>query len=689
MITISGDIGGTFTDILAIVDGREIILKIPTVPGDPARSLIEGARSILPSSTEKKSKIDFFAHSTTIATNAILGQVGLELPKACLVATKGFRDVLEIGRQNRASLYDLNVERPKPIITRDHRYEVIERMTHNGALLEPLDEHECKRVAKKIKRSGTSLIAISFLNSYKNPLNERRAKKIISALVPRASVDCSSDVNPEYREYERTSTTVVNLVLKPILSSYIAKLDALLHRLAIVPEHYIMQSSGGLVPKKQAIKYPAKFIESGPAAGLIAATALAKDLKLSKALSLDMGGTTAKSGAIISYRPLWTTEFEVGGTAYNGRKIRGSGYPVRFQFLDLVEVSAGGGSIAWCDGAGRLHCGPVSAGAEPGPACYGKGGISPTVTDAHLVLGRIPDHLIGGSMRLDLSLARQSLTLLNNRLGNPFESVEKLAIAIIRLSNVEMSRALRIVTLDRGLDPSEFSLICFGGAGPLHACELAEELSIDSIVVPEHPGMFSTIGVQLSKVKQDYSYPVHKAVKDSDFEYFREQLLKRARKELGDISPYSQGWHLELRFQGQSFSLMVRMMKRKPSLDWIENKFLFEHKKTYGFNPPEAPVELLNIWLSLERAISKSKASVRKSRDRYYETTRNVYGLEKGFVVSRILGGLEYMSNPVEGPAVIELYDSTIFVKGGWTAQRRRKCMLLKRKKLGMRGAFA
>ncbi len=515
MISVYADIGGTFTDIVMNVNGHESLLKIPTLVCDPSSSLVSGIISLLKGQKimtrdQKNVKIDLLAHSTTIATNAILGQTGLELPRAALVTTKGFRDILEIGRQNRSSLYDLQIERRSPLIRRRDRYEVKERIDITGREIDPLSLNDCMNVARKIASRKINHIAISFLHSYKNPDHETSAKRVFKEIIPNCVVDCSNEVDPEYREYERTSTTVVNLILKPIVSEYISKLAHRASKKLKIERNCIVQSNGGLVSHEEGRLFPAKLIESGPASGLIASAVFAKRLRLgARILSFDMGGTTAKVGTVIGGRPEETMEFEVGGKSINGRRMKGSGYPVRFPFLDLVEVSAGGGTIAWADKAGRLRVGPISSGADPGPACYGKGSFEPTVTDANLVLGRLPKTIVGGRMRLDPIKARESIRRLNRRLNPCFATVEDAAIAIISLANHEMLRAMRIVTMERGLDPTEFMLVCFGGAGPLHGCELAQGLGISKLAVPLHPGTFSAEGVSFSKIRHDFVHTTY------------------------------------------------------------------------------------------------------------------------------------------------------------------------------------
>jgi N-methylhydantoinase A/acetone carboxylase, beta subunit len=472
------DVGGTFTDVVYLDEsGRLRLSKVPTTPREPERGVIDGLKAVSPEAPFE------VLHATTIATNSLLGQVGLELPRTALVTTRGFRDVIEIGRQNRPQLYNLFFSRPRQLVPRELRYEVSERTLADGTVERPVDEGELERVAEDMVGRGVVTAAISFLNSYRNPSNELRAKEVLSRRL--RYVTASSEVAPEPREYERTSTAVVNAVLRPIVSRYLEGLWGSLSGLG-ASSLSVMSSAGGLVDVEEASLRPVQLIESGPAAGAIAAAALSRELGVNMAIGFDMGGTTAKASSIVNGDVEVTTEYEVGGEVHHGRVVRGSGYPVKFPFVDLAEVSAGGGTIIWRDEAGALRVGPLSAGADPGPASYGMGGDRATLTDANLALGRLPTELAGGLIRLRPELALKALS----RLGDP----EAVASQAIELANLEMARAIRLVTVERGLDPSEFSIIAFGGAGPQHAAELAEDVGSRRVIVPPEPGLFSALG---------------------------------------------------------------------------------------------------------------------------------------------------------------------------------------------------
>ncbi|MEM1616614.1 MAG: hydantoinase/oxoprolinase family protein, partial [Pyrobaculum sp.] len=443
------DVGGTFTDFVAVdEDGRVVALKILSTPRAPEKAVAEGL--------EKLPRVSEVLHASTIGTNALLGQVGLELPKVAFFTTRGFRDVVEIGRQNRPRLYDLYFKKPRQIVPRELRFEVDERTLADGTVEKAADPEEVAALAERAKAAGAVSVAVGFLHSYANPANERAAAEVLRRYFEH--VTASHEVAWEPREYERFSTAVVNAALMPLVGRYLAKLGEYVASRG--GRMYVMASSGGLITVEEAARRPVQLIESGPAGGVVAAAELARLIGERRIISFDMGGTTAKAGTVVDFEPAVTTEYEVGGESHRGRLVKGSGYPVRFPFVDLAEVSAGGGTIIWKDPGGALRVGPLSAGAEPGPVCYGRGGKEPTVTDANLVLGRIPETLAGGAMRLDAEAAARALS----KLGDPVE----VASSALQLVNLEMARAIRLVTVERGMDPASFALMAFGGAGPQH-----------------------------------------------------------------------------------------------------------------------------------------------------------------------------------------------------------------------------
>ncbi len=416
------DIGGTFTDLVAVESwsGRSITVKVPTTPREPQRGAMDALRSLLERYPDRPA-IEFLAHSTTIATNALLGQVGLEVARVVLVTTEGFRDVIEIGRQNRSEVYNLFVERPRPLVARDDRLTVTERLDHNGDVVVPLDDASLARACDALHDRKAEAVAICLLHAYANDAHEQRVAQAVRERLPNARVAVSSQIDPQYREYERFSTTVVNAALAPLVERYLSQLIEELAQYGVRVPLYVMRSDGGMAEASHILARPAALIESGPASGAVAAAALASRAG-ARLLSFDMGGTTAKAGTIVDGIPQVAGEFEAAGRTHSGRALKGSGYPVRFPFVDLAEISAGGGTIAWTDAAGALRVGPLSAGADPGPACYGKSD-RPTVTDANVVLGRLnPQYLLGGDFPIDSSRAESAIEALAQKLDTSLET---------------------------------------------------------------------------------------------------------------------------------------------------------------------------------------------------------------------------------------------------------------------------
>ncbi|MFP3265207.1 MAG: hydantoinase/oxoprolinase family protein [Acidilobus sp.] len=645
MRVVAVDVGGTFTDVVYLEEsGRLRLSKVPTTPREPERGVIDGLRGVSPEAPFE------VLHATTIATNSLLGQVGLELPRTALVTTRGFRDVIEIGRQSRPQLYNLFFNKPRQLVPRELRYEVSERVLADGTVERPVDEGELERVADDMARRGVVSAAISFLNSYRNPSNELKAKEVLSRRFTYVTASC--EVAPEPREYERASTAVVNAVLRPIVSRYLEGLWGSLSGLG-ASSLSVMSSAGGLVDAEEASLRPVQLIESGPAAGAIAAAALSRELGVGMAIGFDMGGTTAKASSIVNGEVEVTTEYEVGGEVHHGRMIKGSGYPVRFPFVDLAEVSAGGGTIIWRDEAGALRVGPLSAGADPGPASYGMGGDRATLTDANLALGRLPTELAGGLIRLRPELALRALS----GLGDP----EAVASQAIELADLEMARAIRLVTVERGLDPSEFSIVAFGGAGPQHAADLAEEVGSREVIVPPEPGLFSALGLLMADVKYEARRPF-----PGDLEGAFAELEGDLTRRLGRVDYFVR--LLDVRYRGQGWELTIRA-PQDLSPESVREAFERAHMEAYGFTL-DRPVEVVAARVfavirrpkvNLGEAKEGGQATPTAHRRAYISGSWDevpVYRREelpKGF--------------SVEGPAIIEEYSSTIVVPRGWRGE--------------------
>ncbi|MEJ2776454.1 hydantoinase/oxoprolinase family protein [Sulfolobaceae archaeon RB850M] len=627
-MTIAVDIGGTFTDVIYLQpDGSIRYYKGLSTPKSPEIGVKNAIQKM-------GIKVDKIVHATTIATNAILGQLNLELPKTALITTKGFRDVIEIGRQNRPELYNPYFQKPKPLVPRELRFEVDERTLHDGRILKRLNELEVEEIAKKTMNE-VSAVAVVFLHSYKNPENELRAKEILSKYFK--YVSASFEVSPEQREYERTTTTVINAMLMPIVSKYVESLRT------ITQELYIMSSSGGLIDSEEAVRRPVQIIESGPSAGVVGAQIFSEMLGEKNVISFDMGGTTAKAGSIVNGEVEITSEYEVGGRAHHGRIVKGSGYPIRFPFIDLAEVSAGGGTIIWRDEGGALRVGPISAGADPGPVCYNMGGKEPTLTDANAVLEILGDSLLGGEMKLNINSAREAIS----KLGDPVE-VSKEAI---NLASLEMARAIRLVTVERGLDPSEFTLFAFGGAGPQWAIRVAEELGIKKILIPPHPGLFSALALLMV----DEKYEIRSAFPKDVYNEF-----KRLEKELSKRVNVDYFLHyIDARYKGQGWELTIPVKG-----DYVK-EFEERHKTIYGFTLPY-PVEVTTVRVfGIKKTVKPSlpdpqgkEIKIRKRRALLIDDWVDVDVYRRDDLPKGYKG---------RGPAIIEEYSSTIVIHDGWS----------------------
>ena len=663
------DIGGTFTDLVAYDESRGnlIHLKMLTTPREPGA----GFMKILESLDRPLNHVKVIVHATTLGTNMFLGQAGLEPPRTVLVTNKGFIDVVEIGRQNRPELYNVFFEKPRPLVPRHRRIGVKGRIDHEGREIEPLDEEEVRNIARRLCRD-TEVFAVSLLHSYANPSHEERVKKILMEECPHAIVVTSSEVDPQPKEYERTSTTLVNALLRPMLSRYLQDLQERLAKKGYRGRLLVMRSSGGVADASMAMERPAAFIESGPAAGAVAVAYMAGIMGIAKALGFDMGGTTAKASAIINGRPEIVSEYEVGGRVHMGRMLRGSGYPVRFPYIDLAEVSAGGGTIAWVDEGGALRVGPISAGADPGPACYGRGGRDPTITDANLLLGRLPLKLAGGTIVLSRELAEKAVGRIASRLGM---SVVEAASGIIRIANTVMARALRLVSLERGHDPREFSLFAFGGAGPLHAAELAEELGVREVIIPPLPGVFSALGLLVTDYRHDYHTSI---VKSADklgdeelgevYQTLEERALRALREEGIPEEKIRVIRMLDMRYWGQAYELTVPY--RGSIVEAVE-EFHRLHEARYGYSMPDERVEVVVARLEALGLVEKPRLPEARVREYRPEprTRRKLYTGEQSWVKAPVYdrAGLR-PGAMLEGPAVIESDESTIYVPPGHLA---------------------
>ena len=590
-IRVGIDIGGTFTDLIAVVEesGDSIIVKTPSTPFNPAIGFMDA----LEKSEIDPEKIVDIVHGTTVGTNAILERKG---SKVGLLCTEGFRDVLEIRRLWREHLFGNWWERPESLVERRLRRGVRERIDYKGNVVIPLDEEQVKETVEFFKAEGVNSYAVSLLYSFINPKHEQRIKEIIKEIHPDAFITISSEVLPEIREYERTSTTVISAMLKPVMSTYVDDVERKIFdfgaKNAVLR---IMNSNGGLMTPQAVSENAVGTFMSGPAGGLTAAQFMGKLIKSENIITFDMGGTSTDVGIIYDKEPLFTMEQDLEWNI-----------PVRSPMLDIKSIGAGGGSIAWIDSGGALQVGPQSSGAEPGPVCYDHGGTEPTVTDANLILGRIdPNYFLGGTVKLNYDKAAKALT----DLGKHFKwNALETANAIYKISLSNMALLLREMTINRGYDPRDFTLMSFGGAGGLYAADLARELDIPKVCVPMSAGVYSAIGGLMADLKYDYVRSYYKAIDDLELkglEAICEDLGEQARLQLKNDRINTQSYFeyfLDLRYIGESFELTIPLNFTKLTEQDIENTislFHKEHSRFYGFNRPIEPVELVSVRLRL------------------------------------------------------------------------------------------
>jgi len=675
------DIGGTFTDLVAHDGfGKVWRVKVPTTPANPAVGALESVEKFLQESGVAPHSVRAVVHATTLASNTLLQ--GRDT-KTGLITTEGFRDVLEIGRQNRPELYNLQVERLPPLVPRRHRFEIPERTGHDGKILHPIDRPQVRKVARKLRRLKMKSVAICFLHSYANPRHEKAAAEIVRDELPLAHVSVSSELLPEFREYERTSTTVVNAVLQPVISKYLEDLEKGLVRLRVRAPLFVMQSNSGTILSRQAAREPARIIESGPVAGAVASRYYGKHP--GGIMSIDVGGTTSKAGVWSSDRFAVTTDYEVGGRLHGVRTLEGSGYPVRFPFVDLVEVGTGGGSYAAVDEAGVMHVGPESAGASPGPACYGNGGTRPTVTDANLVLGRLnPEHLLGGELELNGELAEKAL---REHVAQPMKtSVSDAAVGVLRVAIANMARALTVASVERGHDPRDMALVAFGGAGPMHACEIALQLGISSIVVPPGAGLLSSLGLLLSEPLHDFVRtmlgPADQASVSSIESGFRSmerkgRTLLRAERVREGAMVFER--FFDMRYRGQAYELSVRVPEKTVDRGLVqeaERSFHRTHREMYGYSDSELEVEVVNLRVYCRGTFRPLELEVgRPVGRRVLPVTRRGVFLGGKFVDDCPVFDRREMGPGLKGkgPCVVEDYDSTLIIPSGCSYEVDRK----------------
>ncbi len=675
----ASDVGGTFTDTILYdkEEKRIYISKVPTTPENQSIGTLRGISKILKIHRFDDRHIEAINHGMTTATNTVIQRRGAV---SALITNRNFRDVLEIGRQNRPSLYDFFMTRERPLIERENRFTVKGRINYRGEILEDLDETEIKKIALEIKRRKIRAVAICLLHSYVNSVHEQRIKELISPILRDLSICISSEILPEYREYERFSTTVLNAYLMPVMHRYLTTLEEGLRGedpqsiMRIGPDVpvMIMESSGGVMTAKAAREKPVYTVLSGPAGGVVASTFIGELTGFQNLITIDMGGTSTDISLILNGKPILTSEGSI------------EGIPIKVSVIDINAIGAGGGSIAWIDEGGALKVGPQSAEAVPGPACYDQGGEKPTITDANVVLGRIdPDYFLGGEMKLN---PKKSRSVIEEKLcGRLKMDLLTAARGIVQVANANMVRGIRVVSVERGYDPRDFTLIPYGGAGPLHAVALAKELRIPKVLVPPIPGILSAMGMLISDIRHDFVLtriiPVSKAdphVLETIFADLREKALAVLAKEGVERKDATLFRYVDIRYVGQSFEIRIPFPGQictKENIDELVRNFHGEHERRYGHKDLSAAVELVNFRIEgigkrepiFLREIASGKQDPPKES---LKANRNVYFEEsQGFLETRIFERERLLAgNVIEGPAVIEESNATTLIHPGMAA---------------------
>lgn len=672
---IGADIGGTFTDLVLLDEqGRMATRKVSSTPESYGRAIVEGMLELMREQSVSPAGLSELVHASTIATNAILEFKGA---KTALITTRGFRDVLELRRLRIPVLYDLQYKKPPPLVPRRLRLEINERLRARGVVKEALDEASVVQATALLREAGVEAVAISLLHSYANPAHERRVAEIVRAGLPESVyVTCSADILPEIREYERTSTAVVNAYVGPIVRNYLSALARDVRAVGVKGALQIMQSNGGVMTVESAERKPAYLTESGPAAGVIACAKLARAAGLDNVISFDMGGTTAKAAMIEGGEPAKTTEYEVGsGINLSSKLVKGGGYPIKLPFIDVSEIGAGGGSIVSLDAVGGLHVGPRSAGAVPGPVCYGNGGTEPTFTDAMVALGFLnPVALAGGRVKLDAARARK---VIEERVAGPLNlSLVDAAYGIYTVAAATMTRAVKAVTTYRGRDPRDFTLVAFGGNGPIAAAAVAEALSMRRVLIPVAPGVFSAVGLLLAEVEHEFTSSIMTpAVRISEAEFSRAfaDLEARAHAEMKSEDHPSDRVQLkrfaELRYAGQAYELPVPV-EQNDLLTTVLERFHAEHARTYGHRSDVDPIDLVSIRIYARVAAkdatlnySKLTAKPAPGREAIRDKVRTAYfGKGDGLVETPVVPRSSLNEKWRDGPLIVEEYDATCII---------------------------
>ena len=641
------DVGGTFTDAVLLAGGELHTAKLPTDASDQSAGVLAAVREVLGKAGAAPSDVEVFAHGMTVGTNALLEERGA---RTALVTTSGFADLIEIGRQDRPHLYRLCEPKPSPLVDTDLRFEVAERAGPEG-IVEELDDEEVAGLAERVAGSGAEAVAVCFLFSYLHPGHEARVAERLREELDGVHVSVSHEILPQFREYERFSTTVIDAYLSPLLAAYLSRL-ADSAKSEGLPAPLIMKSSGGVAPAGEAARAGAWSVLSGPAGGAVGAGLLARISGDEDVVGFDMGGTSCDVCVV-----------EDGSVRLTGSRKVG-GRPIQLPMVDVHTVGAGGGSIGWRDAGGALRVGPQSAGSEPGPACYGRGGTEPTVTDANLLLGYLGgESTLAGGVALDVGAAESAVGGLADALGL---SLDEAAEGIVRVANAEMSRALRVVTVERGVDPRDFALMPFGGAGPMHAAAIAADLGMTRMLCPRAGGVLSALGLCASERRRDTTRTVLLDLNHASAEEVRAAVAD-LRETLGEVGEEAEERVVcELRYHGQAFELPVEGSDLDPP--GLVERFGAAHEERFGFRDPEAGIELVNLRLTLAQSATEPRPRAAEGSSELSESARPARFAGES-LEARVIRGEPPQGFGAEGPAIFELPETTLVLPPGWRAE--------------------
>jgi len=665
-VRLGADIGGTFTDLVLYDEstGKVFTAKTPSTPDAFEQGVITGIEKILGETGVTGDQVDFLSHGTTVGTNAVLEG---EIPEIGLITNEGLRDVLEIGDQTRPELYNLFTEKPPVLIPRYLRKGVPGRMDYSGTEIDPLDEEQAIEAIEELAAEDVESIVVSMLFSYLNDDHERRIGQLIEEHNAELEYALSSQVYPEIREYDRTMTTVLNEAIKTTIQEYLNQLERETAELGIDVPLNIMHTGGGIFRTSQAVENAVRTVLSGPVAGAVAAQHVSAQEEFPQAIGMDMGGTSTDVSVIDDGEIVRTTEGEINDL------------PIKTPMIDISTVGAGGGSIAWIDKGGALRVGPQSAGADPGPICYGEGGVEPTVTDANLLLGRLnPEYFLGGEIELAIEQTRE---LFEEKIAEPMDkSVEEAAQSVIDVANASLSRELRKVTVERGEDPGEYALVAFGGAGPLQAASVAAEMDMQTVIIPRNPGVFSASGLLIADVRADESHSYREKATDLDvineqFEELTERLLARFQDQGFDEDEVRIERALDMRYKGQSYELTVPVAddEGEPITDAVlaqtKDAFHEAHRQLYGHAREDEPLEIVILRISGRVPTTKPDVTVTAAAGDAQRGQQEVYFPEAGFVDTDIYERTAIPAGEtITGPAILEEQESTTLIPRDVTA---------------------